>query len=156
MERFEGAIVFAQSGLDDHDFGGPLFLAAPPVELGWKRRVKLFASSSEAEGYRRLLAAARGQNGRDAFDETQFGAIGSWLSERLGTRGVPITLSLRAGMAVAPADADMAELMRVDTAQWQREADKIEEYFRGFDRLPDALREQLGELRVRVDASVAG
>jgi 3-oxoacyl-[acyl-carrier-protein] synthase II len=83
----------AQSGLDDRDFGGPLFLAAPPVELGWPRRIKLYSSSSEAEGYRRLFAAARGLNTRDAFEETQFAAVGSWLSERLGTRGVPITLS---------------------------------------------------------------
>jgi 3-oxoacyl-[acyl-carrier-protein] synthase II len=83
----------AQSGFDDRDFGGPLFLAAPPVELGWRTRIKLYSSSSEAEGYMRLLAAARGLNTRDAFEETQFAAIGSWLSQRLGTRGVPITLS---------------------------------------------------------------
>jgi len=82
-----------QSGLNDRGFGGPLFLAAPPVELGWQRRVQLYGSSDEQEGYRRLLAVARGQNAREAFDEAQFGAIGSWLSQRLGTRGVPITLS---------------------------------------------------------------
>jgi 3-oxoacyl-[acyl-carrier-protein] synthase II len=85
--------AIGQSGLDDKDFGGPMFLAAPPVELGWQRRVRLYSSTSEAEGYNRLLAAARGQNTRDAFDEAQFGTIGSWLSERFGTRGVPITLS---------------------------------------------------------------
>jgi 3-oxoacyl-[acyl-carrier-protein] synthase II len=85
--------AIAQAGLDDRDFGGPLFLAAPPVELGWRSRIKLYASSSEAEGYTRLLAAARGLNARDPFEETQFAAVGGWLSERLGTRGVPITLS---------------------------------------------------------------
>lgn len=82
-----------QSGLNDRDFGGPLFLAAPPVELGWQRRVQLYRSSDEQQGYSRLLAVARGQNAPEAFEEAQFGAIGSWLSERLGTRGVPITLS---------------------------------------------------------------
>ena len=30
-----------------------------PVELGWQRRVQLYGSSDEQEGYRRLLAVAR-------------------------------------------------------------------------------------------------
>jgi 3-oxoacyl-[acyl-carrier-protein] synthase II len=85
--------AIGESGLDDDGFGGPLFLAAPPVELGWQRRFKLHASSSEAEGYRRLLAVARGQNTAEAFEEAQFGAIAGRLSDRLGTRGLPITLS---------------------------------------------------------------
>src|SRR5689334_2550626 len=85
--------AIGESTLNDRDFGGPLFLAAPPVELGWKRRVQLYSSTSEAEGYCRLLAAASGQNVREALDEALFGTVGGWLSERLGTRGVPITLS---------------------------------------------------------------
>jgi 3-oxoacyl-[acyl-carrier-protein] synthase II len=82
-----------ESGLDDRAFGGPLFLAAPPVELGWQRRFQLFASSGNAEGYDRLLSVARGLNTQEAFGEAHFGAIAGWLSDRLGTRGLPITLS---------------------------------------------------------------
>lgn len=82
-----------QSGVTDGDFGGPLFLAAPPVELSWKSRFGLYASSDEEEGYRRLLAVARGRNNADAFGTVQFGMIAGWLADRLGTRGLPVTLS---------------------------------------------------------------
>jgi 3-oxoacyl-[acyl-carrier-protein] synthase II len=85
--------AIAQSGLDDHDFGGPLFLAAPPVELSWKSRLGLYAAASEAEGYQRLLSAARRQNTSEIFDTVQFGTIAGHLSDRFGTRGLPITLS---------------------------------------------------------------
>jgi 3-oxoacyl-[acyl-carrier-protein] synthase II len=85
--------AIAEAGLNDTRFDGPLFLAAPPVELGWQRRFQLYSSSGEAQGYQRLLAVARGQNTREAFAEAQFGAIAGWLSDRLGTRGLPITLS---------------------------------------------------------------
>jgi len=85
--------AIAQSGLDDHDLAGPLFLAAPPVELSWKSRLGLYAAASEAEGYQRLLSAARRQNNSEIFDTVQFGTIAGHLSDRFGTRGLPITLS---------------------------------------------------------------
>ena len=59
--------AIAQSGLSDSDFGGPLFLAAPPVELSWKSRLGLYASADEAEGYQRLLSVARRQNNSEIF-----------------------------------------------------------------------------------------
>jgi len=85
--------AIGESGLDDAEFGGPLFIASPPVELSWKQRLALYASSGEAEGYQRLLAVARRLNTSEIFEQTQFGMIAGWLSERLGTRGLPITLS---------------------------------------------------------------
>ena len=36
--------AIAEAGLDDKDFGGPLFLASPPVELDWKQRFALYGS----------------------------------------------------------------------------------------------------------------
>ena len=33
-------LVLAEAGLDDGAFGGPLFLASPPVELGWHDRFR--------------------------------------------------------------------------------------------------------------------
>jgi 3-oxoacyl-[acyl-carrier-protein] synthase II len=85
--------AIGQSGLSDSDFGGPLFLAAPPVELSWKSRLGLYASADEAEGYQRLLSVARRQNNSGIFETVQFGMIAGHLSDRLGTRGLPITLS---------------------------------------------------------------
>ena len=85
--------AISEAGLNDADFGGPLFLASPPVELGWKQRFKLYASGDEAEGYQRLLSVARGLNTQEPFDAVQFGTIAGWLAERFGASGLPITLS---------------------------------------------------------------
>ncbi len=76
-------------------FGGPLFLAAPPVELEWQHRFALereLATGSEA-GYDRMLEACRASTHGDIFDAVQFGSIADQLQERFGTRGLPITLS---------------------------------------------------------------
>ncbi|MEX0404948.1 beta-ketoacyl-ACP synthase [Aquibium sp. LZ166] len=75
------------------DFGGPLFLAAPPVELGWEERFDLYRRGKEGSGYDRLLAAAQAVSGMEFEDDTQFGAIADRLADTLGTRGLPITLS---------------------------------------------------------------
>ena len=85
--------ALSEADLPDDDFGGPLFLAAPPVELSWKKRFSLYASSDVDEGYRRLLAVARSLNTHDDFETTQFGFISNRLSDRIGARGLPITLS---------------------------------------------------------------
>jgi phosphoenolpyruvate carboxykinase (GTP) len=44
-------------------------------------------------------------------------------------------------------DADIAELLRLDPAQWLAEVENIAGYFKQFDRLPEALGEQLERLR---------
>jgi 3-oxoacyl-[acyl-carrier-protein] synthase II len=85
--------AIGEAGIDVGAFGGPLFLAAPPVELNWTDRLGLYGCSSEKDGYARLLEVARGLNGHDVFETTQFGSIANRLSDRLGARGLPITLS---------------------------------------------------------------
>jgi phosphoenolpyruvate carboxykinase (GTP) len=45
----------------------------------------------------------------------------------------------------------MAELLRVDTGGWLKEAAGIREYYREFgDRLPSALWDELGALEKRL------
>ncbi|CCV07496.1 3-oxoacyl-acyl carrier protein synthase II [Mesorhizobium metallidurans STM 2683] len=83
----------AESGLDADDFGGPLFLASPPVELDWSERFSLYNSDSQDIGSERLLRVARGLKVTDIFETTQFGSIADRLADRFGTRGLPITLS---------------------------------------------------------------
>jgi 3-oxoacyl-[acyl-carrier-protein] synthase II len=83
----------AESGLDLDDFGGPLFLASPPMELDWHDRFSLYNSGKGESAPDRLLEVARGLNSLDLFETTQFGSIADRLADRFGTRGLPITLS---------------------------------------------------------------
>lgn len=83
----------AESGLDAGDFGGPLFLASPPVELDWHDRFGLHTRAGEGDAVKRLLAAAGELNSRELFESTQFGSIAGRLADEFGTRGLPITLS---------------------------------------------------------------
>ncbi|MEN3396515.1 beta-ketoacyl synthase N-terminal-like domain-containing protein, partial [Brucella melitensis] len=95
LARLAGEEALAQSGLAVTAFGGPLFLAAPPVELDWKSRFALDASVKD-EGpasYQLLLEACRRARHDALFNTTQFGYIAERLSQAFGTRGLPITLS---------------------------------------------------------------
>ncbi|PAP99994.1 beta-ketoacyl-ACP synthase [Mesorhizobium mediterraneum] len=83
----------AEAGLNSGDFGGPLFLASPPVELDWSERFSLYNSDKHDIGAERLLRVARGLKELDVFETTQFGSIADRLADRFGTRGLPITLS---------------------------------------------------------------
>ncbi|MER9215548.1 beta-ketoacyl-ACP synthase [Mesorhizobium sp. M0663] len=91
--------AMSEAGLDAGDFGGPLFLASPPVELDWSERFSLYNSDKpnnsdrHDSGAERLLRVARGLRELDIFETTQFGSIADRLADRFGTRGLPITLS---------------------------------------------------------------
>ncbi|TJW13227.1 MAG: beta-ketoacyl-ACP synthase [Mesorhizobium sp.] len=83
----------AEAGLNSGDFGGPLFLASPPVELDWSERFSLYNSDKQDIGAERLLRVARGLKELAIFETTQFGSIADRLADQFGTRGLPITLS---------------------------------------------------------------
>lgn len=89
--------AIVQSGLSTTEFGGPLFLAAPPVELEWQHRFKLneegASLSNEMQSYDRLLLAARSSNHPGFLPSVKFSSTAKRLQERIGTRGLPITLS---------------------------------------------------------------
>src|SRR5690606_3393768 len=42
-----GREAIVESGFDAEDFGGPLFLASPPVELDWRERFSLYNAGKE-------------------------------------------------------------------------------------------------------------
>jgi len=90
------AEALAQAGLSG-DFNGPLFLAAPPIEPEWSARFELAdrAKPSERPGdaYNRFLAAMRERGDAGFHEASLFGAISERLSDRFGTRGLPVTLS---------------------------------------------------------------
>jgi 3-oxoacyl-[acyl-carrier-protein] synthase II len=85
--------ALGEAGLNDGDFGGPLFLAAPPVELNWRDRFDLYKMSAGGTGYERLMAGAARPEAGAYYATTQFGSIAERLADRFGTKGLPITLS---------------------------------------------------------------
>lgn len=95
LARLAAAEALEQTGFADSDFGGPLFLAAPPVEIDWKQRYALFerGNGKKGIGYERLLAAARDGKAVEMFEDIQFGTIAERLAEVIGARGLPVTLS---------------------------------------------------------------
>lgn len=88
--------ALAQAGLSG-DFAGPLFLAAPPIEPDWRDRFALAdrAAPSQRPGdaYDRFLAVLREHPEPALHEAWAFGAISERLSDRFGTRGLPVTLS---------------------------------------------------------------
>ncbi len=79
------------------DFGGPLFLAAPPIEPEWSARFALAdragPSVRPGDAYDRFLAAMRVRPDPVFHEASLFGAISERLADRFGTRGLPVTLS---------------------------------------------------------------
>jgi len=82
-----------EAGLNLEDFGGPLFLASPPVELDWRDRMALYRDGRGDTAAQRIAQAASELKALDVFESAQFGAIADRLAEKYGTRGLPITLS---------------------------------------------------------------
>lgn len=88
------AEAVAQAGVSEN-LNGPLFLAAPPMELEWQHRFAIDRESGgDAEpGYDTLLSTCRKTPRQDYFEAAQFGSIADRLQERFGTHGLPVTLS---------------------------------------------------------------
>lgn len=95
LARLAADEALEQAGMQAGDFGGPLFLAAPPVEIDWNQRYTIFERGDAADGagYQRLLASARNGEAVEIFEDIQFGTIAERLADRIGSRGLPVTLS---------------------------------------------------------------
>ena len=83
----------AEAGLAIDNFGGPLFLASPPVELDWHDRLALYKGGERQPASDRLLEVARQLNSPEMFASSQFASIADRLADRFGATGLPITLS---------------------------------------------------------------
>ncbi len=84
----------AQAGFGKDGFPGPLFFAAPPVELEWQHRFELVSRSENGEmGYERLLTSAQEHKQENMHSLIQLGTIAFRLAEKYETRGLPISLS---------------------------------------------------------------
>jgi 3-oxoacyl-[acyl-carrier-protein] synthase II len=85
--------AIGESGFSTEDFGGPLFLASPPVELDWADRFDLYGAGKDGSAAHRVLETARGLDSLEIFETAQFGSIADRMADEFGTTGLPITLS---------------------------------------------------------------
>lgn len=94
MARLAILEALGESGLvQDGDFPGQLFLAAPPVEQEWNQRFE-FAENVPGDGRSYTDILANMPEGReDLHDDFLYGTIADRLADEFGTQGSPITLS---------------------------------------------------------------
>ncbi|AGF74454.1 3-oxoacyl-[acyl-carrier-protein] synthase II [Bartonella australis AUST/NH1] len=106
-----------QAGLSKKDFGGPLFLAAPPVELDWKARFALDqeVTPNNEPSYAHLLEACSRQLHEALFETTQFAVIAEKLQETFGTKGLPVTLSTACASGATAIQLGVESIRRGET-----------------------------------------
>ncbi|MEO0327470.1 MAG: beta-ketoacyl-ACP synthase [Pseudomonadota bacterium] len=86
--------ALAMAGFGKAGFPGPLYFAAPPVELEWQHRFELATRTDAGEmGYERLLTSAREKKQEKMHSLIQLGTIAFRLAEKYETKGLPISLS---------------------------------------------------------------
>ncbi|MEN3793814.1 beta-ketoacyl-ACP synthase [Fulvimarina sp. MAC3] len=120
MAEAAGAEAVTMAGFPDDDFGGPLFLAAPPVEMEWRFRLALDGKDGAARedaSYERLLEIARKHPDRAIYNSTQCSRISELLADRLGTRGLPITLSTACASGASAIQLGVEAIRRGETAR---------------------------------------
>lgn len=83
-----------EAGFGTDGFPGPLFFAAPPVELEWQHRFSLMDEKPGPEPtYNTLLEAARETPHKNMHRLIQLGTIAFQLADKYRTTGLPISLS---------------------------------------------------------------
>jgi 3-oxoacyl-[acyl-carrier-protein] synthase II len=98
-------------------FPGPLFLATPPAELEWPQRRALYERSPAAaeHGYQRLLASARGFDWSEMQSLFQFSSVAEHVAQRLGTRGLPISVSTACASGATAIQLGVEAIRREET-----------------------------------------
>lgn len=112
----EEAIAEAAIG-SARDFPGPLFLATAPAELEWPQRQALYdaASTGGAAGYKRLAAAARAHDWPEMQSLFQFASVAEHLARRLGTRGLPVSVSTACASGATAIQLGVESIRRGET-----------------------------------------
>jgi len=106
-----------EAGFGSDGFPGPLYFAAPPVELEWQHRFKLMEENPSAEpGYEALLEAARSKPHRNMHSLVQLGTIAYRISEKYNTKGLPISLSTACASGATAIQQGMEAIRRGETS----------------------------------------
>jgi 3-oxoacyl-[acyl-carrier-protein] synthase II len=117
------ALSAAEEALDQARIGsngtfpGPLCLATPPAELEWPQRRALYERSpaTDERGYQRLLASARGFDWGKMQSLFQFSSVAEHLAQRLGTRGLPISVSTACASGATAIQLGVEAIRREET-----------------------------------------
>ena len=108
--------ALAEAGFGRNGFPGPLFFAAPPVELEWQHRFTLMGENAGGEpGYEQLLAAARANRHERMHQLIQLGTIAYRIAEKYGTKGLPISLSTACASGATAIQQGVEAIRRGDT-----------------------------------------
>lgn len=106
-----------QAALDKTNFNGPLFLAAPPVELEWQARFSLDQEEgfNNEPSYAHLLKVCKHRPHEALFETTQFGSIAEKLQKTFGTKGLPVTLSTACASGATAIQLGVESIRRGET-----------------------------------------
>ena len=91
-----GEEAIAQAGIGSKArFPGPLFFAAPPLEIEWHYRIAIAnaAGLKDDAGYAELTGVAREPQFAQIHESMKYGILGERLAAHFGTEGSPISLN---------------------------------------------------------------
>jgi 3-oxoacyl-[acyl-carrier-protein] synthase II len=91
-----GEEAIAQAGIGGKArFPGPLFFAAPPLEIEWHYRIAIAnaAGLKDDAGYAELTGVAREPQFSQIYESMKYGILGERLAAHFGTEGSPISLN---------------------------------------------------------------
>ncbi len=107
-----------QSGVGRRaDFPGPLFLAAPPIEMEWPQRIEMAQASgaNDTIGYDDLIRMASTGRYEPYHRRFLFASIADRLADRFGTKGSPITLSTACASGASAIQLGVEAIRRGET-----------------------------------------
>lgn len=105
-----------QAGFGTDGFPGPLYFAAPPVELEWQHRFDLLAENKSSEaGYTAVLEAARNNKHERMHELVQLGTIAYTIADKYKTKGMPISMSTACSSGATAIQHGMEAIIRGDT-----------------------------------------
>ncbi len=108
--------ALAEAGFGRSGFPGPLYFAAPPVEVEWQHRFILMDENPDREpGYKQLLEAARNKRHDQMHLLVQIGGIAYRIAEKYNTKGLPISLSTACASGATALQQGMEAIRRGDT-----------------------------------------
>ena len=108
--------AIAESGVGSPgDFPGPLFLAMPPIEVGWPERIAI----SEKSGAKDKFTYADLLRGSGIFPAYHrrflFGSVADHVAEKFGTKGSPISLSTACASGASAIQLGVEAIRRGET-----------------------------------------